>query len=79
MPGPTSDSYDPEFSTGSNAQDVADGIREIVARIDGILGTQLKDIVEVTQGLPGRAAQYKLTERDLRIIRFGLNRALESI
>lgn len=28
MPGPVSDSYDPEFSTGENAQDVRDAIIE---------------------------------------------------
>ena len=79
MPGPVSDSYDPEFSTGANADDVRDGIEKVVAGIGKYLGPQLKNIVEVVQGKSGNRFKLTFTEQQLRIIRFGLKRALESI
>ena len=82
MPGPVSDSYDPEFSTGANAGDVADAIRAVVKRIEAreLLGKPVKNIVEVVHGPQGRLFQGEtLSEREWRIIRFSLNRALETI
>lgn len=79
MPGPVSDSYDPEFSTDANAADVRDGIKEMVNRISEHLGPQLKNIVSVVQGPEGKRTKFALSERDMRIIRFVLNRALEDI
>lgn len=79
MPGAVSDSYDLEFGTGSNATDVAAAIRSVVARATELLGPQLKNIVEVAQGEPGEVIDATLTEREWRIIRFGLSRALETI
>ncbi len=78
-PGPVSDSYDPEFSTGENAQDVADGINSIVNKIDSKLGSELEYIVDVVHGSEGKKVEFILSEREMRIVRFGLNRALESI
>lgn len=82
MPGPVSDSYDPEFSTGANATDVRDAITETSALItrkvfDG--DARLHSIVEVAQGGHGRRITASLTEREWRLIRFSLNRATESI
>jgi len=79
MPGPVSDSYDPEFVTGANAHDVKEAIQDVIDRANGLLGPKLKYIVEVAQGEPGRVIEANLTEREWRIIRFGLSRALESI
>lgn len=79
MPGPVSDSYDPEFGTGYNAYQVANAIRGVIDRATELLGPDLKNIVEVAQGEPGRTIEATLTERDWRIIRFGLTRALETI
>jgi hypothetical protein len=79
MPGPVSDSYDPEFSTSSNAQAVRDGIEETKEIIDTALGKSLKNIVDVAYGEDGDSYGVSFTERQLRIIRFCLNRALESI
>ncbi len=80
-PGPVSDSYDPEFGTGVNAHDVRMAVQNVVARIAGELGTQLKDIVRVVQADSVRVemAETTLNERELRVIRFGLNRALENL
>jgi hypothetical protein len=79
MPGPVSDSYDPEFGTGANAADVAEAIQGVIDRATEVLGEDRKYIVEVAQGEPGRIIEATLTERDWRIVRFGLTRALETI
>ena len=79
MPGPVSDSYDPEFGTGANASDVSHAIGKIVGRIEAEIGSELKSIVSVVHGLSGERIPFELTEREMRIIRFSLNRALETI
>ncbi len=80
MPGPISDSYDPEFSTGANANDVREGIQGVVDRIGGVLGDKLLNIVEIvhSEDLQNKVP-IELTEQELRIIRFGLRRAIETI
>jgi hypothetical protein len=80
MPGPVSDSYDPEFSTSANAQDVREAIQDIVGRrLREVLGPTLQNIVEVVHGEEGPQHTLTFTEQELRVIRFALNRALESI
>jgi hypothetical protein len=80
MPGPVSDSYDPEFGTGANADDVRTAIEAVVARIAEELGPGLRNIVEIVhEGPEGPAHPPLFTENELRVIRFGLNRALESL
>ena len=77
MPGPVSDSYDPEFSTSANVDDVRDAIRGVVKKME--MGPELKEIVGVVQGPPGKRTIFSLSEREMRTIRFALNRALETI
>ena len=81
MPGPVSDSYDPEFGTGTNAEDVTGAIEAVRDRISVALrGAPLKDIVEVVHGRAGPLSPgMHFYERELRVLRFALNRALESI
>ena len=82
MPGPVSDSYDPEFSTAERAGYVTKAITEVRDKITkNIFGgdATLKDIVQVALGKSGRLHAGPLTEREWRIIRFCMNRALESI
>ncbi len=79
MPGSISDSYDPEFSTRANAHDVSDAISEIRDVIGKTLGDELKPIVGVVQGPQGKLTSFRFSERERRILRFALNRALESI
>lgn len=76
MPGPVSDSYDPEFGTVANAADVREAIEGIVETSTTVLGPKLQHIVSVVQGEPGRTIPRTLTEREWRIIRFACNRAL---
>lgn len=80
MPGPVSDSYDPEFGTGDNAHAVRTAIEGVVARITTELGPTLHNIVAVVhEGPDGPEHPPAFTENELRVIRFGLNRALESL
>lgn len=80
MPGPVSDSFDPEFGTCDNAARVREAITQQVARLTDHLGHELKDIVGVVDGPAGpRLPARRLSEREARVIRFALNRALETI
>jgi hypothetical protein len=80
MPGPVSDSYDPEFSTAANAQDVSDAIGAVIERITEHLGPQLRNILEVVhEGPEGPEHPPAFSENELRVIRFALNRAIETI
>ncbi len=80
MPGPVSDSYDPEFGTGANAEAVREAVREVRQRVTDAIGSDLlQNIVEVARGAPGPSFAVRLSERELRILRFCLNRALEDV
>lgn len=80
MPGPVSDSYDPEFGTGANAEEVCLAIQNVVDFLGNLyLGPELKNIVEVVRGPQGKVVKVPLSEREMRTIRFGLNRAMETI
>lgn len=73
MPGPVSDSYDPEFGTGANAAAVREALQEIRDELTAVLGPDLKNIVEVAH-MPKRGK-----ERQRRLIRFAIDRAMESL
>lgn len=80
MPGPVSDSYDPEFGTQANANDVREEMQKVVSRIGDVLGQDLLNIVEVVHSKRlKRKVPIELTEQELRVIRFGLNRCVETI
>lgn len=80
MPGDVSSSYDPEFSTGENAHDVREAVRQVRDRVSRLIGSEeLKPIVGVARGNCGWAKDVRLTEKELRVIRFCLNRALDDI
>jgi len=82
MPGPISDVYDPEFSTVANADLVRSAIEIQRDKVTALLGPQLPNILDVVVNMDsneGKEFTMKLTERDLRVIRFALNRALETI
>jgi hypothetical protein len=84
MPGPVSDSRDPEFGTGENADLVRFGITELRDKITKLIGSdKLLNIVDLCDGVLSKKLRsnktWILTERELRILRFALDRALESI
>lgn len=80
MPGSVSDTYDPEFGTGSAAAEIVDALRGVYGRVSGVLGNRppvyVLDLVRADLPSPVAAT---LTEREWRIIRFALERAAESI
>lgn len=78
MPGPVSDSFDPEFGTGENAGLVEDAVRRLADRLSACLGERAP-IVEVVKGPPGAYHEFAITEREARVVRFALERALESL
>ena len=79
MPGSVTDAYDPEFGTGADAAAVRDAVRRIVDEITELLGEELP-IVSVVKGkTPDRLYPIRFSESGLRVIRFGLNRALKSL
>jgi len=81
MPGPVSDSFDPEFGTGENADFVRTAIEAVRTRVCRGLPDELRNIVEVAREGPrrGKRLAVLLTENERRVLRFALNRALESI
>ncbi len=76
---PVSDSYDPEFSTEANAEDVRALLKEARDIITDRLGEDLHYIVNVAQGKEGKTFLMRWSERHLRGVRFAIDRALESI
>jgi hypothetical protein len=87
MPGPVSDSYDPEFGTGARAAEVLEAIEKLRALISDHIGSdELKNIVDLAEGYndntpdtEGSCQTIEFDIRELRIIRFCLDRAIESI
>lgn len=79
MPGPVSDAYDPEFGTRANAEDLTTAMLEINNRIARKIGSRLKDIIEIAKSEDGPPIAVKFSARELRIIRFCINRAGESL
>jgi hypothetical protein len=81
MPGPVSDSYDAEFGTAATADEVREAIEACRHKLTKAIGSEiLKDIVEVVRGQAGpRPSGIRFSERELRVMRFALDRALESL
>lgn len=80
MPGSVSDAYDPEFGTADDAALVRDEITEVRDIITTYLGDpELRNIVKVCRGKNEWVKRFRFTDRELRILRFCLNRSLETI
>ena len=80
MPGPISDSYDPEWGSSSNVAEIVEILDEVYAKVANILGGQppmfILDLVKADLPEPIDAI---LTTKEWRIIRFALERARDSI
>lgn len=81
MPGPVSDSYDPEFGTAENARAVILAVQSVIRKIESqaLKGKPVKNILEVVTGDAGPLYAGPISEREWRVIRFAMNRALETI
>lgn len=80
MPGPVSDSYDPEWSTGANADEITSELNAVYGIVSAILGnTAPLYILDLTRAELSTPITATLTEKQWRIIRFALERADESV
>ena len=82
MPGPVSDSYDVEWGTAANGDDIKDAIQNVYDKLSNILSGQppvfILDLVQETKERT-RYITASLTEREWRILRFTCERAKDSI
>lgn len=79
MSGSSSDSYDPEFGTTDNAEQVCAAIKAAYEAVTEVLdGKPPEPILEVAFGGPRGDVQATLDERVWRCLRFACERALES-
>ena len=80
MPGPISDSYDPEWGSGTNRVRIQNELTAVYMRVSAVLLNNppiyIGDLV--TQELPEKISA-ELSEKEWRIIRFALERAGESL
>jgi hypothetical protein len=81
MPGPVSDSYDPEWGTGSNRDKIAGALKTMHGVVGIILSNSppvnVLDLVR-PNALP-QPITATLTEKQWRLIRFALERAKDSL
>ena len=80
-PGPCSDSYDPEFGTAEHAEAVRLAICGVRAALDRIIAAPPRDIVALCLDTSSPWPNYPatLTEKQWRVLRFAVNRALETL
>jgi hypothetical protein len=80
VPGPISDSYDPEWGTGERTCDIAEQLGELYSKVSEILQNKpaihILDLVEMD--LP-TLRQACLSEKEWRLLRFCIERAKDSI
>ena len=80
MPGPVSDSYDPEWGTSSNAMEVSEAVGLLYHRLTGILGDREPlPILELVRSELPTPITATLPEWEWRLLRFACERAQESI
>lgn len=78
-PGPVSDSYDPEFGTAANGAEVSAALRDIRGEITLRIGPGLRPILEVVEEKNGMNLYLRLSVREWRLVRFAIDRALETL
>lgn len=82
MPGPVSDSHDPEWGTGAKADEIRLALRQLYHTLSDKLGGRppiyIGDLVDRIDLMDNKATAT-FSEWELRILRFSLERALETI
>jgi hypothetical protein len=79
MPSTTPDPRDAEFISGPAAQEVHEAVSAIAARVERLVGPGRLHIRDVVRGRDGAVHQVAFTERELRVVRFAMQRAGDSI
>lgn len=81
MPGPVSDSFDPEWGTGDTKQQI-DGelgrVYQTVAEIIGAPPINIRELVAIERTMENMIT-FSLPEKDWRLIRFAIERAREAL
>lgn len=88
MPGPVSDSFDPEWGTSSNAEEISDALKAMYEKCSQIIAHGIgpgrdpkpMNILQLVRS-PELSTRIttSLKEQEWRILRFALERAIESI
>jgi len=79
MPGPVSDSIDPEWGTSSNAAEIEDALKHMHKRLGDVIKSPPKYIIDVLVMDPGPAITHTFTEQEWRLLRFACERACENL
>lgn len=82
MPGPVSDSLDPEWGTSSNAAAIREALDHMYDELSAIIGGSPMYIVDLVDADPdemGPDLQCTLSEKEWRLLRFAVERARESL
>ena len=82
MPGPISDSFDPEWGTRAAAEPIDVALDTLYERVSGILGNREPIYILDLAGQHDElrtAVNATLSEWEWRIIRFAIERAQDSI
>lgn len=84
MPGPVSDSYDPEFGTGYNAALIAHALHDMYKKVSDVLENKppiyiLNLISDWGTDNNSKRIKHAFTEKEWRLIRFAIERAIDSI
>jgi len=79
MPGPVSDSYDPEWGTSSNAAEIQDALTYMHTKLGNVIGSPPKHILEVVSMDPGPMITVEMPEQEWRLLRFACERARENL
>lgn len=81
MPGPVSDSADPEWGSSANAEEIQDALQEMHKKLTTLLDQRppmyILDLVRSNKLNKQIDATFR--EKDWRILRFACERARESI
>lgn len=80
MPGPMSDSYDPEWGTSSNAATISEALQEVYDKVSDLVeNVKPLFILHLLDQEYPQPITATLTTKEWRIIRFALERAKESL
>lgn len=80
MPGPVSDSYDPEWGTAALGDEIREAVKQVYRKLSRILGEPPIYILDLVRSKTlTRKIEATLTEREWRLLRFACERAEESL
>lgn len=88
MPGPVSDSYDPEFGTAANVDEIRESLQAMYAKLSDIIERGIgpgrnPQPIHILQLVRARELSSRipatLNEREWRVLRFALERSMESL